>query len=223
MDTLPTSPFIGVPRSTGAVVVLNGFPGTGKLTILKQVKQQLPVDRTIMLDNHLLIDPVSAVVPDRSDKHHELRRTIRAPIFQKLRQRAHNGYIILMTACLAEDNATDSAFLEEHLDIMRMTDVPIIWLNPHYGQATLGQRLLSSERGQGSKTELMDICMLRDLLCDNRLIQPHKSTDGSVKLVVKTLNASRPSKKVPGASNERYSVSTVHSNRMKLRLQTSCD
>ncbi|OAA60754.1 WSC domain protein [Cordyceps fumosorosea ARSEF 2679] len=74
-------------RSSGRIVVLNGFPGTGKLTILKQAKTLLPADMTCLLDNHLLIDPVVAIVPGRSDEHHQLRRRVRAPIFGKLGER----------------------------------------------------------------------------------------------------------------------------------------
>lgn len=46
----------------GKIVVLNGFPGTGKFTILKRVKELLG-HRARLLDNHLLIDPVVAVKP----------------------------------------------------------------------------------------------------------------------------------------------------------------
>ncbi|KAH7266759.1 uncharacterized protein BKA55DRAFT_553216 [Fusarium redolens] len=52
-------------KPPGKIVVLNGFPGTGKLTILQHLKKFLPSDTTCLLDNHLLIDPVAAVIPDR--------------------------------------------------------------------------------------------------------------------------------------------------------------
>ncbi|EGU74799.1 hypothetical protein FOXB_14692 [Fusarium oxysporum f. sp. conglutinans Fo5176] len=58
------------------IVILNGFPGTGKLTILQNLKKFLPGGTTFLLDNHLLIDPVAAIIPDRSNRHHELRRNI---------------------------------------------------------------------------------------------------------------------------------------------------
>lgn len=192
VDAIPTSPSLNVPPTTGRIVVLNGFPGTGKLTILKQAKELLPADTTILLDNHLLIDPVMAVIPGRSDEHHELRRKLRAPIFKKLGERAQEGYVILMTACLAEDNVRDTAFLKEHLDMVRGTDVPIIWVNAHCDQTALEQRLRSSERCQGAKTKLTDVRVLQDLLREHRLIEPSKSADGSAKLVVKTLDVSGP-------------------------------
>lgn len=41
--------------SSGRIVVLNGFPGAGKFTILKHTKELLPANKTCLLDNHLLI------------------------------------------------------------------------------------------------------------------------------------------------------------------------
>ncbi|KAM0428836.1 hypothetical protein ACHAPT_006636 [Fusarium lateritium] len=97
----------------GKIVVLNGFPGTGKLTILKKAKELLPAETTCLLDNHLLIDPVEAVIPGRCHQHHELRRMIRAPVFEKLRERARRGHVILMTSCLVEDHERDARVLQE--------------------------------------------------------------------------------------------------------------
>ncbi|KAH7146431.1 hypothetical protein EDB81DRAFT_883850 [Dactylonectria macrodidyma] len=178
--------------SGGRIVVLNGFPGTGKLTILKRAKQLLPADTTCLLDNHLLIDPVVAVIPGRSDEHHELRRMVRAPIFKQLRNRAQHGDIILMTACLVEDNERDAAFLQEHLDIVRATDVPIIWINAHCDRASLEERIRSPQRCQGSKTKLTDVRILRDLVREHRLIQPLNKSDGSTRLIFKALDVSGP-------------------------------
>ncbi|CAI6089899.1 unnamed protein product [Clonostachys chloroleuca] len=178
--------------SSGKVVVLNGFPGSGKLTILKEAKALLPVDRTCLLDNHLLIDPVVAVLPDRSDEHHELRRMVRAPIFKKLREHAQKGHIILMTTCLAEDNERDRAFFEEHLDIVRGTGIPIFWISAQCDQKILEQRVESPERDHGAKTKLKDRIILRDLLQKQSLIDPSKSADGSTRLVSNTLDVSGP-------------------------------
>ncbi|KAL2759266.1 hypothetical protein ACRALDRAFT_1047349 [Sodiomyces alcalophilus JCM 7366] len=191
-DAISTWPSLNVPPTAGRIVVLNGFPGTGKFTILKQAKELLPADKTCLLDNHLLIDPVVAVIPDRSDEHHELRRMVRAPIFEKLGKRAREGCVILMTACLAEDNERDTAFLEEHLDMVRGTDIPIFWVNTHCDQTALEQRLRSPERYHGAKTKLTDVRVLEDLLREHRLIEPSKIADGSTRLVVKTLDVSGP-------------------------------
>ncbi|TXC10064.1 hypothetical protein FocTR4_00004836 [Fusarium oxysporum f. sp. cubense] len=96
--TSPQSRHAHVPKSfeqgsSGKIVALNGFPGTGKLTILQRLKKFFPGDTTCLLDNHLLIGPVVAVIHDRVDRHHELRRLVRAPILGKVgslaRKRSH--------------------------------------------------------------------------------------------------------------------------------------
>ena len=69
------------------IVVLNGFPGTGKYTILKRVKALLPADNSShLVDNHLLIDPVQALYPDRSAAHHVFRQKIRDAFLRTLRR-----------------------------------------------------------------------------------------------------------------------------------------
>jgi hypothetical protein len=184
-------PFLGTkPHQGGRIVVLNGFPGSGKFTILKQVKKLLPFVNTSLLDNHLLIDPVVALVPDRSERHHELRRKLRAPVFETMRELAQEGHVILMTACLAEDSETDAAFLREHLDIVRGTDLPIFWVNAYCDQAALEQRIQSPDRCQGAKAKLTDVNIARKLVSEHRLIRPRQSGDGSLRLVVESLDVS---------------------------------
>ncbi|PVH91211.1 hypothetical protein DM02DRAFT_577231 [Periconia macrospinosa] len=179
------------PRSTGKLLILNGFPGTGKLTILRKVKECLPTASTRLLDNHLLIDPVEAVIPGRSDKHHDLRRQVRAPIFSQLRELAQEGHIILMTACLVENNDTDSNFLQEYFDIVRETGVILFWINAHCNLDILEQRVRSPERIQDTKAKLKDPSVIRDLVHAHRLIEPGKSASNLVKLIYEDLDANQ--------------------------------
>ncbi|KAJ6465556.1 hypothetical protein C8R47DRAFT_1155048 [Mycena vitilis] len=177
--------------SKGMVVVLNGFPGTGKLTILKQLQALLPPDTTRLLDNHLLIDPAHALIPDRSDAHHILRQRIRAACFGTVTELAMQGYTVLLTACLAEDNGgRDTAVLQEHLDIVRGTQVPLHWVNLHCSLEELERRVASPERRHGSKTKLTDIGILKQIFIENTLIAPIKGDGGTV--IVQSLDAGGP-------------------------------
>nr|CEG05583.1 unnamed protein product [Fusarium clavum]CEG05976.1 unnamed protein product [Fusarium clavum] len=175
--------------SSGKIVVLNGFPGTGKLTVLKHLQKYLPTE-TCLLDNHLLVDPVVAVIPDRSDRHHELRRSVRAPIFEELAHRAKQGHTILMTACLAADSPRDEAVFREHLDIARKARVPIYWINVHCHRSVLEQRISTPERQQGSKTKLTDVDVLWDILESHSLLEPSSDGEEGVRLVFESMDVS---------------------------------
>jgi len=176
--------------SGGRIVVLNGFPGAGKFTILKHAKELLPANKMCLLDNHLLIDPVQAIFPDRSPEHYELRRKLREPVFESLSRLAQEDHVVLMTACLADDNDRDAAFFQEHLAMVRGTNVPLFWVNTHCDQAVLEQRVRIPERCQSTKTKLTEVGVLRKLVREHRLIQPRESVDGSVRLFVESLDVS---------------------------------
>ncbi|KAJ4008714.1 hypothetical protein NW752_009839 [Fusarium irregulare] len=175
---------------SGKIVVLNGFPGTGKLTILKHLQKYLRAETTCLLDNHLLIDPVVAVIPGRSDRHHELRRSVRAPIFEELAHQAKQGHTILMTACLAADSPRDKAVFREHLDIARKAQVPLYWINIHCHRNVLKQRVSTPERQQGSKTKLTDVDVLWDIMEKHTLLEPSHDGGGGVAFVFESMDVS---------------------------------
>ncbi|KAH6963708.1 hypothetical protein DER45DRAFT_534932 [Fusarium avenaceum] len=187
--TIPRQDNIQDPRAlrlspSGKIVVLNGLPGTGKLTILKHLKELISEFATCLLDNHLLIDPVTAVIPNRTDRHHELRRLVRGPIFEELSNQARKGHTILMTACLAAGVPIDEAFYQEHLDISRRSDTPIYWINVECRRDIHEQRVSTPERQQDSKAKLTDIHILRLIMDAHKLIEPDfiSRGDSSVEL-----------------------------------------
>lgn len=189
---MPQQNNTGTAPSSGRIVVLNGFPGTGKLTILKRAKDLLATSRMTCLLDSPLIDAVTALTPGRSGDRHKLRRIFRTPIFERIRKRVLEGATVLLTARLVGDSERSTAFLRQHLDLVRGTDVPIIWVNADCNQAVLEQRLKVHGRYHGVRTKLTDVRLLRDLLREHHLIEPTQSADGSVRLVVKRLDVSGP-------------------------------
>ncbi|KAI1073647.1 hypothetical protein F5B20DRAFT_497908 [Whalleya microplaca] len=158
-------------HSSGRVVVLNGFPGSGKYTILRHIQTRCHNQETRLVDNHLLIDPVQALYPDRGPAHHRLRRQVRSLFLSSIRELVKEGYLVLMTACLG-DNDADRQVLEEHIDIVRDTGIPLLWVNIHCGYDELEKRAMSAERVQGTKTKLTDPEALRQLVNTNKLAMP---------------------------------------------------
>lgn len=173
---------------TGKIIVLNGFPATGKLIITRKVSKALPCDTVRLFDNHLPIDLVLAVFPQRDEAHHELRRQVRRPIFAELSRLAQEGYTILLTACLVKHNETDGRVLQEHLDLVRGTNVPLIWVNAHCSEETSMQRVTSVERCGGGKAKLTDAHTLRNLLRNQQLVEPSKEAGDVINLIVQDLD-----------------------------------
>ncbi|KAK0245311.1 hypothetical protein EDD85DRAFT_13821 [Armillaria nabsnona] len=174
---------------SGMIVVLNGFPGTGKHTILKRLRELLPANKSSrLMDNHLLIDPVQALFPDRSDNHHDLCRRIRDVVFPCISKLAQEGHVVLMTVCLAADNDKDAAFFREHLALVRGTDVPLYWVSTFCDQQALLERAQSPECVQSSKTKLTGPDILRGLVNTHRLLEPGELSGGLTNLVVRSLD-----------------------------------
>lgn len=177
-----------LPRS-GIVVVLNAFPGTGKLTILKRVVAQLAMHKPCRINKHLLIDPVILIHPERNQSHHSLRKDLRSPVFKALRNEAQQGRMILMTACLVKSNDTDYQFMQEHLDIVRGTDVPLDWMNAHFDEQEILWRATTQERRQRGKTKLTERHTLQKVVRSYELIEPCPNVDRCAILSVKRLDA----------------------------------
>ncbi|KAF4949036.1 hypothetical protein FGADI_9321 [Fusarium gaditjirri] len=63
-------------------IYINGFPGVGKLTIAKELQQLLPGSK--VYHNHLLIDPIDALVERSSPGYHEMRTGLRRYILNAI-------------------------------------------------------------------------------------------------------------------------------------------
>jgi broad-specificity NMP kinase len=65
------------------IIHINGFPGTGKLTIATALTALLPTT-TKLVHNHLLINPADAILTRSQSGYQNLRRAIRNAVFQSL-------------------------------------------------------------------------------------------------------------------------------------------
>lgn len=66
------------------VIHINGWPGTGKLTIAKHLAKLLSSFDAKLVHNHLLIEPVDAVLHRTQDGYQSLRHAVRAAVFSSL-------------------------------------------------------------------------------------------------------------------------------------------
>lgn len=147
------------PARPGKLVVINGLPAAGKLTLARALAGS---SGAILLDNHLLIDPVVAVLPERGEAHYALRRAVAAPIFAALRSRLLAGSDAILTACLSDDDV-GSGIMADYVAIAG-ADIPLLWVNAVAPPDVLRERVASEERRKGGKSKLTDVAVLETML-----------------------------------------------------------
>jgi hypothetical protein len=174
------------------LLLLNGFPGVGKLTIARNLLRLLtPVSsgpstgpQIRLLDNHLLIDPVSAIEPERTASHYRLRKSFRELAFAAL-ETLPGDLVILMTSCLSETEEGRSQFAE-FLAVARGRRCPMVVLNLVCGVEENGRRVECEER-KGSangfaKGKLTDRALLERFRREYKLLDLDKLEDAGVRL-----------------------------------------
>jgi len=152
------------------LLLLNGFPGVGKLTLARNLSTLLGQDKdgpqVRLLDNHLLIDPVSAIEPERTPYHYELRKAFRDVAFSALKN-LPGKVVMLMTDCLSETVEGRTQF-EEYLGVALARGCTMVVCNLVCGEQENKQRLgCEKRRGSG---KLMDITLLERFRREYRLL-----------------------------------------------------
>ncbi|KAI7505735.1 hypothetical protein KC347_g7866 [Hortaea werneckii] len=153
------------------VVLLNGFPGTGKLAVARALRFKLGDTNTRLVDNHLSIDPAEAVHPGRGYEHEALRDVIRRAVFQDLKRLPEHVTTILLTGCLGQ-NSEDVAVYAEHVEVAQARGVTLISLTLTVENSEHLLRLQSPDRIYGQKTKLNDPAVLETIMADNEILDP---------------------------------------------------
>jgi chloramphenicol 3-O-phosphotransferase len=158
------------------VLLLNGFPGVGKFTIAKALAAKLGDVPHRLIDNHVLIDPIEAIEPGRSEAHYALRKKFRVVAFEGLKALDEKTLVIILTACLATSSEDLSQFAE-YLDIAEARGVPLVVVNIVCDVGTNRRRLCSSERKTGGKTKLIDVGILEKIRSEYTLLGKEQATE----------------------------------------------
>ena len=142
----------------------------GKLTLARNLSTLLGQDEggleVRLLDNHLLIDAVSAIEPERTPYHYELRKAFRDVAFSALKN-LPGKVAILMTDCLSETVEGRKQF-EEYLEIAEDRECTMVVCNLVCGEQENRKRLgCEKRRGSG---KLMDITLLERFRREYRLL-----------------------------------------------------
>ena len=172
----------------GKIVVLNGFPGTGKLSILKKVLAKLPRDTTHLIDNLKIADLALELYPFCSVDHYAMRRTIRASFCNDVRRLARDGRVVLLTECLAETEKNDVAIFKAYMSTARETGVQLIWINASCDLAVMEERVENHERYWSRKAKLLDQFLVKTKAKKHRLVNPLDHCNDPAMLSFDTMN-----------------------------------
>lgn len=170
-EAAPQSRITMKTMAQGCAVLLNGFPGVGKLAIARAVVSQLPQNGARLVDNHLLIDPAEAIIPGRGESHKKLRKELRSVAFQAIKNEvaAYPGLAFILTSCLAR-NPSDTAVLNEHFELAQTTRLPFYFINITCKEAEHKKRFGDAQRYKEGKMKLSDEMVLDDLMTKNELV-----------------------------------------------------
>lgn len=104
------------PSSSGCLVLLNGFPGVGKLTIARSLQSSSTNVEARLVDSHLIIDPAEAIHPGCGDQYRASRNRLRNAVFDELKATPGNDTVLIITCSLGV-NLEDAAVFAEHPEV----------------------------------------------------------------------------------------------------------
>ncbi|KAJ7122336.1 hypothetical protein C8R44DRAFT_876630 [Mycena epipterygia] len=141
-------------------IILNAYPGVGKLTVAKQLASRIPSSK--VFSNHLLIDVVAALHERDNPAYQPLRRALRQAIFDSLintkRGGAHLDNIIF-----TESQATTSEpVMNEYLTASRTLGIPLFSIILDCTADENARRLVAGSRGS-EDTKLTDVGILETI------------------------------------------------------------
>lgn len=124
MTTMSQATPIILPPS---VILLNAFPGVGKLTTAKALHAALWPDTARLIDNHLWLDLAYAIVPNRKDTNYtSAGNKIRRDTFKLLKDIQDDKISIIMTNVLSNEIEGELEAFAEHADIARARRVGLV-------------------------------------------------------------------------------------------------
>ncbi|KAK8847528.1 hypothetical protein IAR55_005386 [Kwoniella newhampshirensis] len=144
------------------VIIFNGFPGVGKLTVAKETSKLLPGSK--VFDNHLLIDAAAALFERDDLAYHPFRKALRSATFDSLISYPESRpRTIIFTECQSDD-PDGTLVMTEYLTFVKAVDAKLISVILTCSERANEKRLISDERKEkGRRTKLTDVEVLRTM------------------------------------------------------------
>ncbi|KAI1068561.1 hypothetical protein LB507_004246 [Fusarium sp. FIESC RH6] len=128
------------------IIHINGYPGTGKLTIARKLVEVLSHCDTKLIHNHLLIDPVDAILPRSSPDYQLARRSLRSVIFDTIVNSPDTKNSILLFTDFQSNDDIGRSVLAEYLNFADRQGSIIIPITLTCSREENLRRLVSDER-----------------------------------------------------------------------------
>ncbi|KAI0126912.1 hypothetical protein BJ170DRAFT_423619 [Xylariales sp. AK1849] len=148
-------------------IYINGYPGIGKFTIAKELENHIPDSK--VYHNHLMIDPVAALVERGSPHYQAMRTTFRRQILHTI---ATSEGIKNRTWIFKDSRAFSPVGSEGAEDYRKATDrrgVPFISIILHCeGEEKFG-KVTNETQGAASNAKLVDMKMVRTIRDEERV------------------------------------------------------
>ncbi|KAF5622473.1 chloramphenicol phosphotransferase [Fusarium sp. NRRL 52700] len=118
----------------GRVLILNGFTGTGKTSLVKGLKERLPGQKIQIVDSPIMAGPFCA---------HAYQRNCRSAYLHEIQRFADQGYTILVTASLA-NNISSQRVIRDIIGIVSGKDISLFWINISRQEVIQDQQISNS-------------------------------------------------------------------------------
>ncbi|EJZ20429.1 AAA family ATPase [Rhizobium sp. Pop5] len=151
-------------KPASRIVHINGWPGTGKLTVGRLLAKKLGAR---LIDNHMLLNPAEALFARSNPLHASLRGQIRRAVFDHA-ARADPAESFVVTDALSDDEQ-DSAMFSWYLDLAAARGAELIAVLLDCAPEENVRRLVSP--GRSEQLKLTDTAKLQQLRANYKLLR----------------------------------------------------
>ena len=149
------------------IIHINAFPGTGKLTICHEILAFLRPPHAKLVHNHLLINPVDAILDRTQPGYQVLRRSVRAAIFHALVHEESTHATTYIFTDFQSSNELGAAVCQEYAACATQRGSDFVPILLHCGVEANLQRLVAGDRAHHQK--LVDVELARRFRKDAEL------------------------------------------------------
>jgi hypothetical protein len=136
-------------------IYINGYAGVGKLSIAKYLLPLLPQPARL-LDNHLLIDPVAALLDRSSTEYQPLRKSLRQNILSMISSSEELRNTTIVFTDQQSSSALGSSVAREYETAAQQRNCLFLSVRIECGEGEHLRRALSESRKKGTTTKLTD-------------------------------------------------------------------